>query len=208
MTRILVVDNHDSFVHTIVQYVRRLGARCDVRPRDEVTVHLAAGFDAVLVSPGPGAPGDSAVGVDLVRHCAAQAVPLLGICIGHQAIAAAYGAIVTRAPEPVHGRTSEIIHDGRGVFTGLPNPVTMTRYHSLTVLPETVPPPLEVTAVTRDGLVMGLRHQTALIEGVQFHPESVISEHGAELLRNWLTMIGDGSASDRTTKVPAPGEFV
>ena len=208
MTRILVVDNHDSFVHTIVQYVRRLGARCDVRPCDEVTVHLAAGFDAVLVSPGPGAPGDSAVGVDLVRHCAAQAVPLLGICIGHQAIAAAYGAIVTRAPEPVHGRTSEIIHDGRGVFTGLPNPVTMTRYHSLTVLPETVPPPLEVTAVTRDGLVMGLRHQTALIEGVQFHPESVISEHGAELLRNWLTMIGDGSASDRTTKVPAPGEFV
>lgn len=208
MTRILVVDNHDSFVHTIVQYVRRLGARCDVRPSDEVTVHLAAGFDAVLVSPGPGAPGDSAVGVDLVRHCAAQAVPLLGICLGHQAIAAAYGAIVTRAPEPVHGRTSEIIHDGRGVFTGLPNPVTMTRYHSLTVLPETVPPPLEVTAVTRDGLVMGLRHQTALIEGVQFHPESVISEHGAELLRNWLTMIGDGSASDRTTKVPAPGEFV
>ena len=100
MTRILVVDNHDSFVHTIVQYVRRLGARCDVRPSDEVTVHLAAGFDAVLVSPGPGAPGDSAVGVDLVRHCAAQAVPLLGICLGHQAIAAAYGAIVTRAPQP------------------------------------------------------------------------------------------------------------
>jgi para-aminobenzoate synthetase component 2 len=189
MTLVLVVDNHDSFVHTIVQYVRRLGARCDVRPRDDVTVEAADGFDAVLVSPGPGTPEASGVSLDLVRHCEARGIPLLGVCLGHQAIAVAYGATVTRAPAPVHGRTSAISHDGRGVFTGLPNPVSMTRYHSLAVVPSTVPPVLEVTATTADGLVMGLRHRTARIEGVQFHPESVISTHGEALLSNWLTTI-------------------
>ncbi|MER7503661.1 gamma-glutamyl-gamma-aminobutyrate hydrolase family protein [Nonomuraea pusilla] len=186
MTRVLVVDNHDSFVHTIVQYLRELGADCDVRPRDEVRVGDADAFDAVLVSPGPGTPEEAGVSVPLVRHAASRGQPLLGVCLGHQAIAVAYGATVTRAPELVHGRTSAISHDGRGVFAGLPSPVRMTRYHSLAVLPETVPPVLEVTARTGDGLVMGLRHRTAPVEGIQFHPESVLSEHGHRLLGNWL----------------------
>jgi para-aminobenzoate synthetase component 2 len=189
MTRVLVVDNHDSFVHTIVQYVRHLGAQCDVRSRDHVTTATPGGFDAVLISPGPGTPEAAGPAVALVRHCAAHAVPLLGVCLGHQAIAVAYGATVARAPEPVHGRTSEIAHDGRGVFAGLPNPVAMTRYHSLTVLPGTVPPDLEVTATTSDGLVMGLRHRTAPVEGVQFHPESIVSRHGMDLLANWLATV-------------------
>jgi para-aminobenzoate synthetase component 2 len=189
MTRVLVVDNHDSFVHTIVQYVRQLGAHCDVRPRDEVTVEAAAAYDGVLISPGPGTPEDSGVSLALVRHCEARHIPLLGVCLGHQAIAVAYGATVGRAAEPVHGRTSAISHDGRGVFADLPAPVTMTRYHSLVVAPETVPSVLEISAVSADGLVMGLRHRTAPIEGVQFHPESVISEHGHHLLGNWLTGI-------------------
>jgi para-aminobenzoate synthetase component 2 len=186
MSRVLVVDNHDSFVHTIVQYLRQLGAACDVRPRDRVTVEDASGFDGVLISPGPGTPEDAGVSVPLVGHCEEHGIPLLGVCLGHQAIAVAHGATVARAPEPVHGRTSAITHDGRGVFAGLPSPAAMTRYHSLTVLAGTVPRALEVTAVTEDGVVMGLRHRTAPVEGVQFHPESVISEHGHRLLGNWL----------------------
>lgn len=189
MSHVLVVDNHDSFVHTIVQYLRELGATCDVRPRDQVEAEDASGFDGVLISPGPGTPEDAGVSVRLVGHCEARGIPLLGVCLGHQAIAYAYGATVSRAPEPVHGRTSAIEHDGRGVFAGLPSPVTMTRYHSLTVLPETVPEILEVTATTEDGVIMGLRHRIAPIEGVQFHPESVISEHGHRLLGNWLGIL-------------------
>ncbi|GAA0395300.1 aminodeoxychorismate/anthranilate synthase component II [Acrocarpospora corrugata] len=187
--RVLVVDNHDSFVHTIVQYLRELGADCDVRPRDAVTTADADGFDGVLVSPGPGAPEDAGVSVPLVRHCAARRRPLLGVCLGHQAIAIAYGAKVGRAPELMHGRTSRIRHDGRGVFRGVPTPVTMTRYHSLAVDPSTVPGELDVTATTADGTIMGLRHRTAPIEGVQFHPESVLSEHGHQLFGNWLAQI-------------------
>ncbi|GAB3148403.1 anthranilate synthase component II [Microbispora hainanensis] len=187
--RVLVVDNHDSFVHTIVQYLRGLGADCDVRPRDHVTVDDADGFDAVLVSPGPGTPEAAGVSVPLVRHCAERGLPLLGVCLGHQAIAVAYGAAVDRAPELMHGRTSLISHDGRGVFRELPSPVTMTRYHSLAVVPGTVPDTLEVTATTPDGVIMGLRHRDAPIEGVQFHPESVVSEHGHRLLGNWLAQI-------------------
>ncbi|SEG77398.1 para-aminobenzoate synthetase component 2 [Nonomuraea solani] len=186
MSRVLVVDNHDSFVHTIVQYLRELGADCDVRPRDEVRVSDADGFDGVLISPGPGTPEAAGVSVPLVRHAAESHRPLLGVCLGHQAIALAYGATVTRAPELFHGRTSAISHDGRGVFETLPSPVTMTRYHSLAVLPATVPEVLDVTARTEDGVIMGLRHRTAPIEGIQFHPESVLSEHGHRLLQNWL----------------------
>ncbi|GAA4573333.1 anthranilate synthase component II [Planotetraspora kaengkrachanensis] len=184
--RVLVVDNHDSFVHTIVQYLRELGADCDVRPRDHVTVEDADGFDGVLISPGPGTPEAAGVSVPLVSHCAERGLPLLGVCLGHQAIAVAYGGTVTRAPELMHGRTSLIAHDGRGVFADIPSPVTMTRYHSLAVVPETVPDVLEVTATTPDGVVMGLRHRSAPLEGVQFHPESVVSEHGHRLLGNWL----------------------
>ncbi|MEV8634769.1 gamma-glutamyl-gamma-aminobutyrate hydrolase family protein [Streptosporangium sp. NPDC051023] len=189
MTRVLVVDNHDSFVHTIVQYLRVLGATCDVRPRDHVVPQDAAGFDGVLISPGPGSPEDAGVSVPLVGYCEAHDLPLLGVCLGHQAIAVAHGATVARAPELMHGRTSLIIHDGRGVFAGVPSPVTMTRYHSLAVVPGTVPETLEVTATTGDGVIMGLRHRAARVEGVQFHPESVISEHGHLLLGNWLAGI-------------------
>ncbi|RJL32283.1 anthranilate synthase component II [Bailinhaonella thermotolerans] len=184
---ILVVDNHDSFVHNLVQYLSELGARCDVRDRDDVRVSDVDAFDGVLISPGPGAPEDAGVSVPLVRHAVEHGVPLLGVCLGHQAIAVAHGATVARAPEPMHGRTSRIHHDGRGVFAGLPDPVPMTRYHSLAVVPETVPGDLEVTATTTDGVVMGLRHRAAPVEGVQFHPESVLSEQGHRLLSNWLT---------------------
>ncbi|GAA4592040.1 aminodeoxychorismate/anthranilate synthase component II [Planotetraspora phitsanulokensis] len=184
--RVLVVDNHDSFVHTIVQYLRELDAECDVRPRDHVTVEDADGFDGVLISPGPGTPEAAGVSVPLVLHCAERGLPLLGVCLGHQALAVAYGGTVTRAPELMHGRTSLISHDGRGVFADIPSPVTMTRYHSLAVVPDTVPEVLEVTATTPDGVVMGLRHRSAPLEGVQFHPESVVSEHGHRLLGNWL----------------------
>lgn len=186
MIRLLVVDNHDSFVHTIVQYLRVLGADCDVRPRDVVNVGDADGFDGVLISPGPGTPEDAGVSVPLVLRAAERGTPLLGVCLGHQAIAVAFGATVARAPELVHGRTSDVLHDGKGVFESLPSPVAMTRYHSLAVLPETVPDVLDVTARTDDGVIMGLRHRWAPIEGIQFHPESVLSEHGHQLLRNWL----------------------
>ncbi|MEV0382967.1 gamma-glutamyl-gamma-aminobutyrate hydrolase family protein [Nonomuraea sp. NPDC050643] len=186
MSRVLVVDNHDSFVHTIVQYLRELGADCDVRPRDDVRVSDADGFDGVLISPGPGTPEAAGVSVPLVHHAAEHHRPLLGVCLGHQAIAIAYGATVTRAPELFHGQTSAIVHDGKGVFETLPSPVRMTRYHSLAVLPQTVPEVLDVTARTEDGVIMGLRHRSAPIEGIQFHPESVLSEHGHRLLRNWL----------------------
>ncbi|TMR99402.1 glutamine amidotransferase-related protein [Nonomuraea basaltis] len=186
MSRVLIVDNHDSFVHTIVQYLRFLGADCDVRPRDDVRVGDADGFDGVLISPGPGTPEAAGVSVPLVRHAAAHAQPLLGVCLGHQAIAIAFGATVSRAPELLHGQTSAVFHDGKGVFESLPSPVRMTRYHSLAVLPETVPEVLDVTARTEDGVIMGLRHRRAPIEGIQFHPESVLSEHGHMLLENWL----------------------
>ncbi|MEV4115919.1 MULTISPECIES: anthranilate synthase component II [Nonomuraea] len=189
MSRVLVVDNHDSFVHTIVQYLRELGADCDVRPRDDVRVSDADGFDGVLISPGPGTPEAAGVSVPLVHHAAGSGLPLLGVCLGHQAIAVAYGATVSRAPELVHGMTSAVAHDGKGVFETLPSPVRMTRYHSLAVLPETVPQVLEVTARTEDGVIMGLRHREAPIEGIQFHPESVLSEHGHRLLQNWLRRI-------------------
>ncbi|GAA5047262.1 para-aminobenzoate synthetase component 2 [Thermocatellispora tengchongensis] len=189
MSRVLVVDNHDSFVHTIVQYLRALGAECDVRPRDLVAVADATAYDGVLVSPGPGAPEDAGVSVPLVTACARAGVPLLGVCLGHQAIAVAYGATVARAATLMHGRTSRISHDGEGVFRGLPSPVTMTRYHSLAVRAGTVPGELAVTAVADDGEIMGLRHRSAPIEGIQFHPESILSEHGHTLLRNWLSEI-------------------
>jgi para-aminobenzoate synthetase component 2 len=151
--------------------------------RDRSDVVDAAGADGVLVSPGPGHPADTGICLDLVRDAA---VPVLGVCLGHQVLGHVYGAAVARAPEVVHGSTSEIHHDGRGVFAGLPVPFTATRYHSLAVLPETVPPALEITARTPDGVVMGLRHRFRPLEGVQFHPESVLSEHGHALLRNWL----------------------
>ncbi|MGW2314888.1 anthranilate synthase component II [Actinomadura luteofluorescens] len=190
--RVLVVDNHDSFVYNIVQYLLELGADCVVKDRSDVSVRDAAAVDGVLLSPGPGHPADAGVCLDLVRDAERRGAPLLGVCLGHQVIAHVHGATVDRAPEIVHGYTSEIHHDGAGVLRGLPDPFTATRYHSLAVVPATVPPDvLEVTARTRDGVVMGLRHRDRPVEGVQFHPESILSTAGHRLLRNWLVTCDD-----------------
>lgn len=184
--RVLVVDNHDSFVFNIVQYLLELGADCTVKDRSDVTL-ADAETDGVLLSPGPGHPADAGICLDLVERAAARDTPLLGVCLGHQVIAHVHGATVSRAPEIVHGYTSQIHHDAQGVFNGLPTPLEATRYHSLAVEPSTVPESLKITARTADGIVMGIRHRDHPIEGVQFHPESVLSAHGHQLLGNWLT---------------------
>ncbi len=192
------MDNHDSFVFNLVQYLRELGASCTVLPREDVTPADAADADGVLLSPGPGHPAETGVCLDLVRDAARTGRPLLGVCLGHQAIAHAFGATVGRAPDVVHGYTSPIHHDGGGVFAGLPDGFAATRYHSLAVRPETVAPPLAVTARTDDGVIMGVRHRTAPVEGIQFHPESILSEHGRDLLGTWLL-----TCKDTARPVPA-----
>ncbi len=197
MARILVVDNYDSFVFNLVQYLAQLGAEVDVRRNDEVTTDEAGAYDGVLLSPGPGTPEDAGVCIDMVRACAGT-VPVFGVCLGHQAIAVAYGATVDRAPELLHGKTSEVLHDGVGVLAGLPSPFTATRYHSLAVVPSTLPAELAVTGVTESGVVMAVRHRELLVEGVQFHPESVLTEGGHRMLANWLTDCGDPNALDRS----------
>ena len=197
MARILAVDNYDSFVFNLVQYLAQLGAEVDVRRNDEVTTDEARAYDGVLLSPGPGTPEDAGVCIDLVRACAGT-VPVFGVCLGHQAIAVAYGATVDRAPELLHGKTSEVLHDGVGVLAGLPSPFTATRYHSLAVVPSTLPAELAVTGVTESGVVMAVRHRELLVEGVQFHPESVLTEGGHRMLANWLTDCGDPNALDRS----------
>jgi para-aminobenzoate synthetase component 2 len=197
--RILVVDNYDSFVFNLVQYLYQLGAECEVLRNDEVsTAHAQDGFDGVLLSPGPGKPEEAGVCVDMVRHCAATGVPVFGVCLGMQSMQVAYGGVVGRAPELLHGKTSLVAHDGMGVFAGLPSPFTATRYHSLAAEPTTVPAALEVTARTEDGIVMGLRHRELPVEGVQFHPESVLTEHGHRMLANWLAECGDEAAVARS----------
>ncbi|MDQ5973291.1 MAG: para-aminobenzoate synthetase component [Actinomycetota bacterium] len=193
---ILVVDNYDSFVFNLVQYLAQLGAEVDVRRNDAVTPDEARSYDGVLLSPGPGTPEDAGVCMDIVRQCAGD-VPLFGVCLGHQAIAAAYGASVTRAPELLHGKTSEVFHDGVGVLAGLPSPFTATRYHSLSVEPATVPDALRVTGTTASGVIMAVRHADVLVEGVQFHPESVLTEGGHLMLANWLAECGDPAAVER-----------
>lgn len=198
-TRILVVDNYDSFVFNLVQYLYQLGAECEVLRNDEVEpAHAQDGFDGVLLSPGPGAPEEAGVCVDMVRHCAETAVPVFGVCLGVQSIAVAYGGTVGRAPELLHGKTSPVTHEGAGVFAGLPTPFTATRYHSLAVEGSTLPDELQVTAWTKSGIIMGLRHREAAVEGVQFHPESVLTEWGHKMLANWLAECGDGTAPDRS----------
>ena len=200
MVRILVVDNYDSFVFNLVQYLGQLGADCDVRRNDEVGVSDVAGYDGVLLSPGPGTPEDAGASVELVGACEDRGTPLLGVCLGHQAIAVAHGATVGRAPELLHGKTSTVVHGGTGVLADLPDPFTATRYHSLAVEESTLPEVLEVTARTPGGVVMALRHRDAPVEGVQFHPESVLTQGGHLLLASWLGVCGDPTAVDR-----APG---
>jgi para-aminobenzoate synthetase component 2 len=196
MTRILVIDNYDSFVFNLVQYLGQLGVEVDVRRNDEVTVEDARVYDGILLSPGPGTPEEAGVCMDVVRACAGE-VPILGVCLGHQAIAAVYGGVVDRAPELLHGKTSLVEHRGEGVLAGLPQPFTATRYHSLAVRPDTVPDVLEVTGTTDSGVIMALRHRELAVEGVQFHPESVLTEGGHQLLANWLVVCGDADAPRR-----------
>ena len=181
-----------------MQYLAQLGAEVDVRRNDAVTPDEARVYDGVLLSPGPGTPDAAGVCIDIVRECAGE-VPIFGVCLGHQAIAAAYGAQVTRAPELLHGKTSQVLHDGLGVLAGLPSPFTATRYHSLAVDPSTVPDALRVTGMTSSGVIMAIRHRELLVEGVQFHPESVLTEGGHALLANWLVECGDPSAVERAT---------
>lgn len=201
MVRILVVDNYDSFVFNIVQYLAQLGAEVTVKRNDDVSIEEARTYDGVLLSPGPGTPEDAGVCMSIVRECAGQ-VPIFGVCLGHQAIAAAYGATVDRAPELLHGKTSQVHHHGDGVLAGMPEPFTATRYHSLAVVPETVPAELIVTSTTDSGVVMSLRHATLPIEGVQFHPESVLTEGGHVMLANWLAVCGDTDAVAKAAEFP------
>ena len=195
---ILVVDNYDSFVYTIVGYLTQLGARCEVVRNDAVSTDEAATYDGVLLSPGPGSPQDAGVCVDMVLACAERAQPMLGVCLGHQALGVAYGAVVGRAPELLHGKTSLVEHDGAGVLAGLPMPFTATRYHSLAIDPATVPAELEVTGRTAGAVVMAVRHRDLPLEGVQFHPESVLTQGGHRLLANWLVRCGDSGAIERS----------
>ncbi|TDC73452.1 aminodeoxychorismate/anthranilate synthase component II [Streptomyces hainanensis] len=199
-TRVLVVDNYDSFVYNLVQYLYQLGAECEVSRNDAVTTAdvAAGGFAGVLLSPGPGTPEDAGVCVEMVRHCADTRTPVFGVCLGMQAMAVAYGGVVGRAPELLHGKTSPVRHEGAGVFAGLPSPMTVTRYHSLAVDESTVPAGFEVTATTETGVVMGLRHREVPVEGVQFHPESVLTEGGHRMLANWLAVCGDDGAVERS----------
>ena len=192
MTRVVVVDCYDSFVYNLVHYLAELGADVLVRRQDEVGVADLRSLrpDAVLLSPGPGTPERAGVSVDAVKACEDDDVPLLGVCLGHQAIAVAHGAVVDRAPEVLHGRTSEVVHDGAGVLAGLPSPFVATRYHSLAVVPETVTDDLEVTARSPSGVVMGLRVRGARVDGVQFHPESVMTDLGHRMLATWLRGAG------------------
>ncbi|MQA10591.1 MAG: aminodeoxychorismate/anthranilate synthase component II [Pseudonocardiaceae bacterium] len=188
--RVLVIDNYDSFVYNLVQYLAQLGADCTVWRNDELSLDDVSGMDGVLLSPGPGTPERAGMSMDVVRRCADEGVPALGVCLGHQAIGAVWGATVERAPELLHGKTSQVHHTGGGVLAGLPDPFTATRYHSLTVRPDTVPAEFEITARTESGIVMGMRHRELAIEGVQFHPESVLTDGGHRMLANWMAMCG------------------
>ena len=195
--RILVIDNYDSFVFNLVQYLGQLGAKCDVVRNDAVDVNVADKYDGVLISPGPGTPEAAGISMAMIKYCGEKKIPLFGVCLGHQAIAAVYGAKVSRAPELLHGKTSQVHHHQSGVFQDLPSPFTATRYHSLAVERDSVPNDLEITGATESGVVMGLRHKDLPIEGVQFHPESVLTEHGHAMLANWLVKCGDQDAKTK-----------
>ncbi|MBO1768377.1 aminodeoxychorismate/anthranilate synthase component II [Allobranchiibius sp. GilTou73] len=198
MTRILVVDNYDSFVFTIVGYLEQLGADCTVVRNDEVAAIDGGGYDGVLISPGPGTPEGAGVSMAMIRACADRGQPMLGVCLGHQALGAVYGATVDRAPELLHGKTSQVRHDGTGVMEGLPSPLRATRYHSLTIEPSTIPAELVVNGSTDSGIVMAVRHRTLPLHGIQFHPESVLTQGGHRMLANWLQVAGMPDAVARS----------
>jgi anthranilate synthase component 2 len=189
---ILVIDNYDSFTWNLVQYLQELGAHVEVVRNDAISAGqaLSSGAEAFLLSPGPCTPTEAGICLDMVAACAREGKPLLGVCLGHQSIGQAFGGRVVRAAALMHGKTSPILHDGTGVFAGLPSPFTATRYHSLVVAPEDLPAELIVNAHTEDGVIMGLRHKSLPIHGVQFHPESIATEHGHQMLANFLEIAG------------------
>jgi para-aminobenzoate synthetase component 2 len=200
MTHILVVDNYDSFVYTLNGYLHQLGATTDVIRNDDVApadiATMIAAYDGILVSPGPGTPADAGISIAVVHEAVAQNIPLLGVCLGHQAIAEAFGATVAHAEELMHGKTSQVSHDESTLFVGVPEKFTATRYHSLAVVDESVPETLVVTARTEGGVIMGLNHHSAPVFGVQFHPESVLTEGGYTMIANWLEVTGLTGAAE------------
>jgi para-aminobenzoate synthetase component 2 len=203
MTKILVVDNYDSFVFNIVQYLQQLGAEVVVKRNDEVNANSINEFDGVLLSPGPGTPEDAGACIEIVNAAIEKQKPLLGVCLGHQAIGAALGGKVSRAPELLHGKTSQVQHKNEGVFKDLKSPFRATRYHSLAIENSNFPNDLTITATTESGVIMGVKHKIAPIEGVQFHPESVLTEGGHRLLANWLETTGDKQAISVSATIPS-----
>jgi para-aminobenzoate synthetase component 2 len=203
MTKILVIDNYDSFVFNIVQYLQQLGAEVVVKRNDEVNADSINEFDGVLLSPGPGTPEDAGACIEIVNAAIEKQKPLLGVCLGHQAIGAALGGKVSRAPELLHGKTSQVQHKNEGVFKDLKSPFRATRYHSLAIENPNFPNDLTITATTESGVIMGVKHKTAPIEGVQFHPESVLTEGGHRLLANWLETTGDNQAISVSATIPS-----
>lgn len=193
---ILVIDNYDSFTYNLVQYLGELGASVVVKRNDVVSIDeiRALGPTGILISPGPGRPEEAGISLDVIARLGST-TPIFGVCLGHQSIAQHFGASIVRAERLMHGRTSEIHHRGAGVFAGLPSPLTATRYHSLIVQRDTIPRELEITAWTDRDEVMGIRHETLPIEGVQFHPESFLTDHGHALIRNWLSSLATGRAA-------------
>jgi para-aminobenzoate synthetase component 2 len=197
------VDNYDSFVFNIVQYLQQLGAEVVVKRNDEVNANSISEFDGVLLSPGPGTPEDAGACIEIVNAAIEKQKPLLGVCLGHQAIGAALGGKVSRAPELLHGKTSQVQHKNEGVFKDLKSPFRATRYHSLAIENPNFPNDLIITATTESGVIMGVKHKTAPIEGVQFHPESVLTEGGHRLLANWLETTGDKQAISVSATIPS-----
>lgn len=196
--KILVVNNFDSFVFNLVDYLKRLSADCIVLNNGQIDLTQIEKYDGVLISPGPGTPEGAGASIEVVKKCAELRKPLLGVCLGHQAIGVAFGGIVERAPELLHGKTSEVTHNNSGVLQNIASPFTATRYHSLIIKSNSLPQELEVTAKSESGIIMAIKHKTLPIEGVQFHPEAILTEHGYQIIGNWLVQCGDQDARKRS----------
>ncbi|NQW64711.1 MAG: aminodeoxychorismate/anthranilate synthase component II [Actinobacteria bacterium] len=196
--KILVVNNFDSFVFNLVDYLKRLSADCTVLNNGQIDLTQIEKYDGVLISPGPGTPEGAGASIEVVKKCAELRKPLLGVCLGHQAIGVAFGGIVERAPELLHGKTSEVTHNNSGVLQNIASPFTATRYHSLIIKSNSLPQELEVTAKSESGIIMAIKHKTLPIEGVQFHPEAILTEHGYQIIGNWLVQCGDQDARKRS----------
>jgi para-aminobenzoate synthetase component 2 len=196
--KILVVNNFDSFVFNLVDYLKRLSADCTVLNNGQIDLTQIKKYDGVLISPGPGTPEGAGASIKVVKKCAELRKPLLGVCLGHQAIGVAFGGIVERAPELLHGKTSEVTHNNSGVLQNIASPFTATRYHSLIIKSNSLPQDLEVTAKSESGIIMAIKHKTLPIEGVQFHPEAILTEHGYQIIGNWLVQCGDQDARKRS----------